>query len=185
MREHPSQNTIAQVRRERGLVLIIAYKLVKGGLWLVLAVVLVVLIHMGLADRLQGFADQLRHHSRAWTLDLAELLVRASSRRGLWTVFVALLLDGVTSLVEGWALLHGHWWGPWLVVVATGALLPFEVVAIARKPHLVRVVLFVVNLAIVWYLARKAMREHRTRVESREVAPPSSNPDSARPEKLG
>ena len=49
------------------------------------------------------------------------------------------------SLVEGWALWHGHWWGPWLVVAATGSLLPFEVVAVVRQLHAVRVVLFFVN----------------------------------------
>jgi uncharacterized membrane protein (DUF2068 family) len=146
-------------RRERGLVVIIAYKFVKGGLWLVFAVVILGLMRVGLGDRLLGFADHLRHHSRAWSLELAELVVRAASRRGLVTVVVALVADGAMSLLEGWALWHGHWWGPWLVVVATGSLLPFEIVAIAHKPHAIRVILFFVNLAIVVYLARKALRD--------------------------
>jgi hypothetical protein len=38
--------------------------------------------------------------------------------------------DGLFSLLEGWALFHGRWWGPWLVVIGTSALLPFEVVAL-------------------------------------------------------
>jgi uncharacterized membrane protein (DUF2068 family) len=151
------------VRRERGLVIIIAYKLVKGGLWLVFAVVTVVLMRMGLGDRLLNVAEHLRHHSRAWSLYVADLVVRAASRRGLWAIVVALLADGILSLVEGWALLHGHWWGPWLVVVATGGLLPFELVAIARRAHPVRVLLFLVNLVIVVYLARHALHEHRER----------------------
>jgi uncharacterized membrane protein (DUF2068 family) len=108
-----------------------------------------------------------RHHSGAWSLELADLLVRASTRRGLWTLFVALIADGVLTLVEAWALIHGHWWGPWLVVVATGSLLPFEVVALVRHPHVSRVLLLAVNLLIVWYLGRKALREHRERVSHR------------------
>jgi uncharacterized membrane protein (DUF2068 family) len=153
------------VRRERGVVLIIAYKVIKGGLWLVFATVIVVLMRMGwLGERLLGVAEHLRHHSRAWSLELAELVVRAASRRGLWTIVVALLADGVVSLVEGWALWHGHWWGPWLVVVATGSLLPFEVVAMVRRAHPVRILLFFVNAAIVVYLARKALRERAERV---------------------
>ncbi len=151
------------MRRERGLVVIIAYKLVKGGLWLVFAVSILVAAQMGLGDRLLGFADHLRHHARAWSLDLAEIVVRAASRRGLAIIVVALLADGVVSLVEGWALLYGHWWGPWLVVVATGALLPLEVVAIVRKVHAIRVILLFVNVAIVAYLARKAMRDRTAR----------------------
>jgi uncharacterized membrane protein (DUF2068 family) len=151
------------VRRDPGLVVITTYKLVKGCLWLTLSVVIMVLMDMGLEDRLLGLADHLRHHAHAWSLAFAQLVVSAASRRGLWTIVVALIADGSFSLVEGWALLHGRWWGPWLVVAATGALLPFEVVALARHPHLIRVVLFGVNAAIVWYLARKAMREHRER----------------------
>jgi uncharacterized membrane protein (DUF2068 family) len=151
------------VRRERGLVVIIAYKFVKGGLWLVFAAVILVLMRMGLGERLLGFADHLRHHSRAWSLELADLVVRAASRRGLVTVVVALVADGIVSLLEGWALFHGHWWGPWLVVIATGSLLPFEVVAIARKAHAIRIILFFVNVAIVVYLARKALRDRAVR----------------------
>jgi uncharacterized membrane protein (DUF2068 family) len=149
------------VQRERTLSLIIAYKLGKGVLWLVFAVVIVLGMRMGLEDRLHGLATQLRHQSRAWSLYLAEVVVRAASRRGLWTIVVALLADGSLSLVEGWALVHGQWWGPWLVVAATGSLVPFEVAAIARHPHLVRLALLVVNLAIVVYLVLRTLRERQ------------------------
>jgi uncharacterized membrane protein (DUF2068 family) len=151
------------VKRERGLVLIIAYKLIKGVLWLVIASVLLVMMRMGLSARLEGVAEHLRHHSQAWAIELAELLTRASTPRGLVTITVALIADGTLTLVEGWALIHGHWWGPWLVVVATGSLLPFEVVALARHPHVGRALILVVNVAIVAYLIRKALREHRAR----------------------
>lgn len=149
------------MQRERGLVLITGYKLVKGGLWLVLALVLVVLERMGLEARLLGFADALRHHAHAWSLEFAKLVLRAASPRGVRTIMVALVADGTVSLLEGWALLHGHWWGPWLVVVATGSLLPFEVVAFVEHPHAIRAALFAANVAIVIYLARTAMRERR------------------------
>jgi uncharacterized membrane protein (DUF2068 family) len=158
------------VRRERGLVLIITYKLVKGGLWLVIGIAVLVAMHLHFAEWLLDSADHLRHHSRAWSIELAELLVTAASKRGLWTLVVALFADGLFSLLEGWALLHGHWWGPWLVVVGTGSLLPFEVVALARHFHPSRVLLLVTNLAIVWYLARKALRERRERLH-----PPSQS----------
>jgi uncharacterized membrane protein (DUF2068 family) len=152
------------VRRERGLVVIIAYKLVKGGLWLCLATAVLVAMRAGTTDSLLGWAEHLHHHSRAWSVALAELLVRASTRRGLWTLFVAFAADGSLTLLEGWALWRGHWWGPWLVVIATGSLLPFEIVLLARHPHLSRALLLAVNAVIVWYLARKALRDHRARV---------------------
>jgi uncharacterized membrane protein (DUF2068 family) len=146
---------------DRALDLIIAYKLGKGGLWFVFAGVMVVAMRMGLGDRMLGFAAALRHHSRAWSLQLAEVVVRAASRRGLWTITVALVADGSVSLLEGWALVHGHWWGPWLVVVATASLLPFEVVALVHRPHIVRASLLLLNLVMVAYLLRKALRDRK------------------------
>ncbi|HTQ42536.1 MAG TPA: DUF2127 domain-containing protein [Polyangiaceae bacterium] len=155
------------MKRERGLVLIIAYKLIKGVLWFIIASVLLVMMHMGLSAKLEGAAENLRHHSQAWAIELAELLTRASTPRGLVTIVVALFADGTLTLVEGWALIYGHWWGPWLVVVATSSLLPFEVVSFVRHPHVGRALILVVNLAIVVYLARQALREHRARAHLR------------------
>jgi len=157
------ESTITSVRRETALWLIIVYKLGKGVVWLVIAALIIVAIHVGLEDRLLGLAAELRHHSRAWSLELARLVVGAASKRGLWTITVALVADGSFSLVEGWVLLHGHWWGPWLVVVGTGSLIPFEVVALMRRAQVVRAALLGVNAVIVAYLVRKALTEDRAR----------------------
>jgi uncharacterized membrane protein (DUF2068 family) len=157
-------------RRDRGVVLIIVYKVVKGCLWFVLATVIAVLLRLHLADHVAGAAEVLRLHARPWSIELAKLLLHASSRHALWTLVTALYADGTLTLIEGWALFHGRWWGPWLVVVATGALLPFEVAALARHPHLVRAVLLLVNAAIVVYLARVASRHGRATVT--RPAPP-------------
>lgn len=168
------------MRRDPGLTLIIAYKLTKGGLWLVLALVVLVGMRLGFEDDLLALAEHLRHHAHAWSLSFARLVVSAASRRGLWTIVVALVADGSVSLVEGWALVRGRWWAPWLVVGATSTLLPFEVVALARHPEAVRAALLAANLAIVFYLARQAMREHRTRVAERAAQPATGNPLSER-----
>jgi|CZKU01.1.fsa_nt_gi uncharacterized membrane protein (DUF2068 family) len=171
VRAHPSESTIAGVRRERGLVVIITYKLSKAGLWFALAITIVVMMQLGLGDHLLGLAHHLRLHAHPWSLALADLAVKASSRRSLWKIVFALVADGSLTLVEGWSLLHGRWWGPWLVVAATGSLLPFEILSLLRHPHAVRALILVVNLAIVAYLARKALREHRLRrLERRDRA---------------
>lgn len=167
------------MHRERGVAAIIAYKFIKAGLWVVLALVIGVMTRLGLGADLLGLADHLRHHAGAWSLELAALLTRAATRRGLWTLVLALLADAAASTFEGWALLRGRWWGPWVVVVSTGALMPFEFVAFARHPHPVRAFIFLVNVAIVAYLARKAVREQRTRgmpeAQGAQVTPTSGD----------
>ena len=162
MHAHDAKSTIDAMQREPGLTAIIAYKFIKGSIWLALAPVLAVAIHVGLGRRLVGIADELRHDTHAWSLELAKLILRAATPRGLWTIVVALLADGIASIIEGWALVHGRWWGPWLVVVSTSLLLPFEVVAMVHHPHPSRLFLLVLNVVIVVYLARQALRERRS-----------------------
>ena len=66
--------------------------------------------------------------------------------------------------VEGIGLILGYHWAEYLVIVATGSLIPFEIYEIARKPTLVRVTLFVVNVAIVIYLIYILRKDRRERV---------------------
>jgi uncharacterized membrane protein (DUF2068 family) len=85
-------------------------------------------------------------------------------------MIVALVADGAASLVEAWALSRGHWWGPWLVVATTSALLPFELVALARHPHVGRFVVLAINAAIVAYLVVRTRRERQELAERRDEA---------------
>ena len=50
------------------------------------------------------------------------------------------------------------------VIVATGSLIPFELYEIARKPSLIRVGIFLVNVAIVIYLIVTLRKDRRERL---------------------
>jgi uncharacterized membrane protein (DUF2068 family) len=144
-------------RRELGQQVIAVYKLVKGCGELALSLVLAIVVVSGAADA-SSLAMILRHHfSDAWSLRLGELL----SVRHIELTGLALVLDGLLALVEGWALRKSFWWGPWLVVVATGVLVPFEIIAVVRHVRLTRLAVLVVNLGIVAFLGRKALAERR------------------------
>ncbi len=65
--------------------------------------------------------------------------------------------------VEGIGLILGYHWAEYLVIVATGSLIPFEIYEIARKFTLVRVALFIVNIAIVIYLIIILRKDRRER----------------------
>jgi uncharacterized membrane protein (DUF2068 family) len=148
---------MATARSELGQQIIAAYKLVKGCAELALAVVLAIVLATGAADA-GSLAMTLRHHfSDAWSIRLASLL----SLRHIELTGLALVLDGLLALLEGWALRRSRWWGPWLVVVATGALVPFEIVAVVRHVRLTRLAVLLLNLGIVAFLGRKALLERR------------------------
>jgi uncharacterized membrane protein (DUF2068 family) len=148
--------------RETGVRLIILYKTVKGCLGLAACCTLFVLLATHETAPLEALGGALRHHfAGAWSVALARLVLSAVEPKHLVLVATALGFDGVLTLVEGWALHHGHWWGPWLVVVATSSLLPFEIVALVRHLHLGRLIVFCVNVAIVAYLVRHALSRRK------------------------
>jgi uncharacterized membrane protein (DUF2068 family) len=143
-----------------GVRAIILYKTVKAALQLGAALLLAALLPLGLPEAIRHLSLALREHvTHGWALRLGTLLARGSTHHGIVLGIAALGLDGALTAVEAWALRRGRWWGPWLVVIATGSLLPFEAYELARRPQLSRAALVAANLVIVAYLVRRARRE--------------------------
>ena len=146
------------MRKAAPLRAIIAYKLIRAVAALVAAAVLAGLALTGRAPELHEMAAHLRHHAtHAWAILAANALFGLTTTSHVWLVSAALVLDGSVTFLEGWGLHRGWRWAPWLVVALTFALVPFEVVALARHVAVGRVALLVVNLAVAIYLARRAL----------------------------
>ena len=137
-----------------GLRLITIYKFAKATLQVAAAVLLFYGAAHGLNARLAEFAERLREHAvHAWSNVFAAALLRFThSKHSLGFTAYALLADAALSSVEGWALSRGYTWGEWLVVVTTAGLVPFEIGALIRHLRVGRVILLVLNVAIVAYL---------------------------------
>jgi uncharacterized membrane protein (DUF2068 family) len=156
--------TDAHEKKEPALRLIILYKLVKGSVSLCVALLLYAAIVFHFEHELHDLAAAFHEHvTHAWALRVAELIVNAADRKHLLIAAVALTFDGTLTLVEGVGLQRGWWWAPWLVVAATSVFLPFEVVSLVHHIAIGRVLVFLANLAIVLYLARRTLEEHRRR----------------------
>lgn len=107
----------------------------------------------------QDIAIRLEHWIRALHLDpgnrhIEMLLERVSNlsaaqvkRLGL----VGLLYAGL-FLVEGTGLWLQRRWGEWATVVITGLLIPVEIYEIARHLTIVKILVLLVNIAVVAYL---------------------------------
>lgn len=145
-----------------GLGIIVAYKFARGTLFLSLALILVVTLLAGEAHRLRTFADMLREHlTGVWSLRLANLLVRVSTPRHLTIASIALATDGLFSFFEGWSLRRRFAWAPWLVVIATSSFLPWEMYEIYRHVRIGRILVLLINLAVLIYLYRRERRAAR------------------------
>ena len=167
-RGQPSERRGATtVANDSGVRLIMLYKFVRGGLAALVSVVVVALLLAGKVSWLEGIGPYLdTRFTGAWSVSLAKVLIAATEPRHLWLAAIALGLDGAMTIIEGWALHHGHAWGPWLVVITTSSLLPFELISLAKHPHWGRFMLLVANVAIVAYLVQRALA-HRPRTEVR------------------
>jgi uncharacterized membrane protein (DUF2068 family) len=159
-----AQDRPKQPRNALGLRFIVGYKLVKAIAELLLGAVLLSLASAGSAGHLREVALNVRNHAaEAWSVALAERLVRASTERNLLVVGLAILLDGALSGIEGWALYHRYRWSRWFVVGATFALVPFEGLALASHFSVGRIALLIGNVSIVIYLVwRGVMTERQT-----------------------
>ena len=159
---------------DRGVRAIILYKTVKAVAEGVGAVVLGLLLLFHETEGLHDIAAAIRHHvTGAWAVRLADLILAGTSHHAIVITVGALTVDCAVTGVEGWALARNHWWGPWLVVAASGLLLPVEVFELIRKPRVGHLVILVMNAAIVVYLARKALHERDLR---KKLAEPASGP---------
>jgi len=141
------------VKRAVGLEAIIDYKLFKAAAEVVAGIVLVALLLRGTEAAAATLAQiVIDHVSRAWALQAATAIVLTGTTGHLKIAAAGAFADAALSAVEGFALRAGRWWAPWLVVVATGALLPWELLEVIRKPGWLRLAILVVNGAVVAYL---------------------------------
>ncbi len=147
---------------EAALRAVITYKWVKGVVQLVLATALAIAVAMGLGDELAEWAHAFRNHStRAYAVVLGRVLERATTPRGLHVTLLALFVDGTVTCVEGWALQRRQPWGAWLVVAVTGSLLPFEVYELFHHFRWIRLLVLLINAAVVAFLVVHARAQAR------------------------
>ena len=144
-----------------GLRVIVAYKLAKAAVELVVGVVLLALSRR-VTNELHVVAAALREHAvAAWSLLLSDRFIGFATQKHVVLVGAASIFDAAVSFVEGWSLHRRYRWSRWLVVVATGSLLPFEIASLVRHFTLVRALVFVLNVWIVAYLVRHRLSEAR------------------------
>src|SRR3954464_1094825 len=163
----------ASHHRAAALEAIILYKLIKAGAEVILSAAAVWLLARGAEAGAAALAEiLLEHFTGRWSLEAATLIVVAATSGRVKFIAVAAFADAILSAVEGIALQAGRWWAPWLVVIATATLLPWEMWEILVHPKWGRFVILAINAAVVAYLLRDALRAHRERALARTVSLP-------------
>jgi uncharacterized membrane protein (DUF2068 family) len=141
-------------KRAPTLYVIIAIKLVKGALFVALAVCLYALSDDNLPQDYQSALHFLRlNPERKFWSDLAVQVGRLTEARVLWTA-VGTLVYSLFSLIEGAGLIFRVSWAGWMAIGESAFFIPIELYELARRFTWPVFGILGLNVFIVWYLYR-------------------------------
>jgi uncharacterized membrane protein (DUF2068 family) len=152
---------LRQPRRVRYLKLIAIFKILHGVLLLALGFSLVFLnSRTAWLEAISDWADEelLLHHSRA-VMYLLNKLQSALAEGQLRVTALLAFFYAAVLFTEGIGVYLQKRWAEFLMVFATGALIPLEVRHIWHRPSLAAIIILIVNCFIVWFLYRILRRE--------------------------
>jgi uncharacterized membrane protein (DUF2068 family) len=141
-----------------GLILIGLFKLAKAVALIAVGIGALRFLHRDLAASVTHWIDVLRvdpdnrfiHPIIAKLFSVTPKQLRAVSAG---TFFYAALLG-----TEGVGLLLRKHWAEYFTIISTGALLPLEIYELAKHVTTAKIIVLVVNAAIVWYLIVRVRR---------------------------
>ena len=148
-------------KRAPTLYVIITVKLLKGALFVALAVTAYTLSDNDLPYELHRVLHFLRlNPERRFWADLAVLAGRLSERQVLWTA-AGTLVYSLFSLVEGVGLMFRVSWAGWLAIGESAFFIPIEVLELMHNFSFYVLGILGLNILIVWYLLRNRQRLFR------------------------
>lgn len=127
------------------------------------------LAHLAVATEFRGLRGALGGAVERTLEVLLRWLGDATPTRLEVTGLIALGYAAVLG-AEGWGLWRERSWAELFSVAVTASLIPFEIYEIVRRATALRVAVFLVNVAVVVYLARRVMRERQARAAGAPVA---------------
>ena len=149
-------------RHDTGMAAIAAFKLIKGGLLLLVGVGLLELMHADIASLFSLLLESLHINADISFVHALVLKVDALQPHSVLLAGMVSLGYAALLLAEGIGLWFEFSWAAYMTVVSTSALVPFEVYELIERATWPRIILLAVNLIIVVYLVRQ-VKDHRLR----------------------
>ena len=157
-------------KRAPTLYAIIAIKLLKGLLFLTLAIVAYTLSDNDLPAEYKNLLHHLRvNPERKFWADLALQIGQLTEAKVLWAA-AGTLVYSLFSLVEAVGLMLRISWVGWMTIGESAFFIPIEIYELVRRtvpdqPHpshkVTLLVILVLNIVILWYLFRNRQRLFR------------------------
>jgi uncharacterized membrane protein (DUF2068 family) len=153
----PTAKTQSQTH-SRGLVLIAAFKLLKGVVLLAVGIGALRLLHKDVAAVADHWINAFRvdPHNRYLHWLLAKLPM--VDDRKLKELSVGTFIYSAIFLTEGTGLAFHKRWAEYFTIITTASFLPLEVYEIVRHATIAKNVALLINIAVVLYLVRELRR---------------------------
>lgn len=143
-----------QYRHSTFLKFIIFYKALMGLTEIVIAVSFFKFLGRDLEKSFTGLARTLKLDTENRMIASAIKQAGMIGNETFIGITIILFTFGVLNFLEAWGLHKRRRWGEWLTVIATSLLIPFEIYEVVLKITPPRVFILVMNVVIVYYLAK-------------------------------
>ena len=163
MTDLPSQVSLVPPRRNKGLILIAAYKIGQALLFIALGVGALRLLHKDIQDELTQLIDHLRFNPESKLINF--ILVQASiiDDHMLRRVSAVLFAYAGLGLIEGIGLYLEKVWAEYLTLLITASFLPFKIFEVIRRLTWIRASLLLLNVLVFFYLLKVVTERVRVR----------------------
>ena len=161
----------AQKGKSQGVLIAIAiFKLVKGTMLLVVAAATFGLLHHDTAERVRSFARHLHVDPEGKFVGLVIEKVSGVSERKLEAIAVGTIFYATLFFTEGVGLVLRKYWAEWMTMILTASFVPIEIYELVHHFTPMKIVIIVLNLAMVGYLAWRVRGEHAERKATKRHA---------------
>lgn len=146
----------------RLLRLIAAFKLLKAATLIATGVGVFKLIHTDIGSAMDRWAVRLGLDPESRLVGHAiEKLTNIPPHRMRELGIVSFIYAGF-FLTEGIGLWLLKQWAEWFTVILTASLLPIEIYEIFHRPTVIKILILIINGAVVVYLGRQVLHESRS-----------------------
>lgn len=161
-------------RKSSGLLLIGLFKLLKGLLLVAAGAGALNLLHKDIATSANHWIDVLRIDPENRFIHPVLAKIFAVTPKQLKELSAGTFFYAALLLTEGIGLLLRQHWAEYFTVISTGVFIPLEVYELARRFTAVKVLVLLINVAIVVYLILQLRRERGISEPVKSLSPNQS-----------
>lgn len=151
-------------RHDRWLIVIGAFKILEGLLFVLLGLGVVRLLHRDIGDMLLRLATSMRIDPESHFVNLLLEKVQLLTPHKMRLISEGIFLKAGLDFVEGIGLAMEKTWAEWLTIGLTASFLPWEIFEIAKHFTWLKVGIMLLNVLVLIYLVwvqQLRLRAHR------------------------